>query len=445
MFKKILVAGRTESALRVIRACKEMGIQTVAVFSEPDKDSMHVYAADEAICIGPANSGESYLNIASIVSAALVAGCDAVHPCIGFLAENDKFAQAVIDNDMTFIGPSPAHIRQMGDKIEAKKAAKAAGLNLIPGSPDTVADENAVKIAREIGYPVLIKATAGGAGRGIRVVHAEENLMSEIQVVRQEAKAAFGSDEIYIEKFLESPKHIEIQIIADKYGNVCHLGERECSIQRRYQKIWEETPSPSLTDQERQKLFDASCEAVKNLGYLGVGTIEFLYEKGGFYFMEMNTRLQVEHTISEMVTGIDLVQEQISVAAGNKLSFGQNDIEFRGVAVECRINAENEDFIPSPGRIDSYIAPGGFGVRVDSHAYSGYMVNPHYDNLVSKLIVHGADREKCVAKVRRALDEYVISGISTNIPLHKKLADSDEVLKGQYSIKWLENKLKEGF
>lgn len=444
-FNKILVAGRSENSMRVIRACKELGIHTVSVYSEGDKDCMHVFAADESICIGPANATHSYLNIASIMSAATISGVDAIHPCIGFLSENGKFAEVVRDSGMVFIGPSPEHIYAMGDKIKAKTLANEVGLKLIPGAEDAVDDNDAQKIGNEIGYPLLIKATAGGGGKGIRLVNEASQLMKEIEVVRKEAKGSFGSSEIYLEKFLPSPKHIEIQVIADSHGNVVILGERECSIQRRYQKVWEETPSPSLSYKERDYLMKTSAAAIKKMGYLGVGTLEFLYQNGEFYFMEMNTRLQVEHTVTEMVTGVDLVKEQVSIAAGNKLSFEQKDIKFTGVSIECRINAEDENLVPSSGKITEYLAPCGNGVRVDSHAYSGYVVPPFYDNLLSKLITHGRDRLEAVNRMRRALDDYVIRGVSTNIPLHQRLARDEEVFEGKYDIKWLEEKLKNGY
>lgn len=445
LFEKILVSGRGENAHRIIRACKELGIKTVAIYSEGDKDSLPVHCADESICIGPANATQSYLSIPAVMSAAVVSGVDAIHPCIGFLAEDGKFAETVREHGITFIGPSPEHIYAMGDKIEAKKVAKKMGLRLIPGSTDAITDEEAISLGREIGYPLLIKATAGGGGKGIRIVNDESSLMDEIDVVRKEAKGAFNSDKIYLERFLPSPKHIEVQVISDSHGNVVIVGERECSIQRKYQKVWEETPSPSISDAERDYLIEISTEAIKRIGYLGVGTLEFLYQDGEFFFMEMNTRLQVEHTISEVVNGIDLVKEQISIAAGNKLSFSQSDINPAGVSIECRINAEDENFIPSAGKITNYLAPGGNGIRVDSHVYAGYSVPPFYDNLVAKLISHGKDRSEAIEKMRRALDEYVIEGIKTNIPLHKKLVRNEEVFLGRYDIKWLENKLKDGF
>lgn len=443
LFEKILIANRGEVALRILRACREMGIKTVAVHSTADTDAMHVRLADESVCIGPAPSRESYLKMSSIISAADITGADAIHPGVGFLAENASFAQMVEAHGMTFIGPTPHHITIMGDKITAKKTMIDLGIPVVPGSPgavDTV--EEACTLAETIGYPVLIKATAGGGGKGMKVAYNAEEVPQAYNLARSEAKANFGDDSVYMERYLGNPRHIEVQVLADSFGNAVHLGERDCSLQRRHQKIWEEAPSPGLNQQERLKLGKLVTLAMSKLGYRGVGTLEFLYENGEFFFIEMNTRLQVEHPITEMITGVDLVQEQIKVAAGLPLSFKQEDIEFEGHAIECRINAEDsETFIPSPGLVSRYHAPGGLGVRIDSHLYQGYTVPPHYDSLVAKLIIHGKTREECVARTHRALQEYVIDGIKTTIPLHLQLCQEEDIKKGDYSIHWLEKKL----
>jgi acetyl-CoA carboxylase biotin carboxylase subunit len=446
MFEKILIANRGEIALRVHRACKEMGIATVAIHSEADRNAMHVRLADESVCVGPAASAKSYLHIPSIIAAAEITGAQAIHPGYGFLSENAKFAEIVEKHNITFIGPKPEHIRMMGDKITAKDAIKDAGVPVVPGSDggvDTVEDVKAV--ARKIGYPVLVKATAGGGGRGMKVALTADDMEFAFQTARAEAKAAFGNDSVYLEKYLQKPRHIEIQVVADSHGNVVHLGERDCSLQRRHQKILEEAPSPALTPSQRDKIGKTVSTAIKKLGYLGVGTIEFLYEDGEFYFIEMNTRLQVEHPVTEMITGIDLVREQIRIAAGEKLSFTQKDVEFEGHAIECRINAENPDtFAPSPGLITDFHAPGGLGVRLDSAVYSGYRVPPHYDSLIGKLIVHAKTREDALMRMKRALGEMVVGGVETTLPLHYRLMDNEDIKAGEYDIHWLENYLKAG-
>lgn len=443
MFHKILIANRGEIALRIIRSCREMGIRTVAVHSTIDADNMHVRLADESVCIGPAPSRESYLNMEAIISAALVTGCDAIHPGVGFLAENDKFASMVEEHDLVFIGPSPQHIAIMGDKITAKDAVKKLGVPVVPGSDSALMDDElALKLAQKIGYPVLIKAAGGGGGKGMQVVHDPHDLAQAIRIARSEAKANFGNDQVFMEKYLTKPRHIEVQVLADKYGNVVHLGERDCSIQRRHQKLWEEAPGPTITEKERTKLGKIVNHAISKLGYRGVGTFEFLYENGEFYFIEMNTRLQVEHPVTELITGIDLVQEQIRVAFGEKLHFKQSDIVFKGHAIECRINAEDpETFIPSPGVVEKYHAPGGVHVRIDSHLYAGYKVPPTYDSLVAKLVVYGNTRQECIMRLRRALKEYVITGIKTTLPLHQKLAYNEDIIKGSFDIHWLEKHL----
>ena len=440
MFKKILIANRGEIALRVIRTCREMGIRSVAVHSTADHEAMHVRLADESICIGPAPSRESYLNMPAIVSAATIVGADAIHPGVGFLSENSEFVQMVEDHDFVFIGPSAEHTRIMGDKILAKNAVKELGIAVVPGTEKPVESEQEAQVfCRDIGYPVLIKAAGGGGGKGMQIVYQPEHLAEALLVARNEAKANFGNDQVFIEKFLQAPRHIEIQVLADHYGNVVHLGERDCSIQRRHQKVWEEAPSPALNAQIRTQLGESVVKAVKALGYRGVGTFEFLYENEKFYFIEMNTRIQVEHPVTEMITGIDLIREQIRVASGEKLSFTQKDICFKGHAIECRINAEDpETFFPSPGKVTAYHTPGGLGVRIDSHLYHGYTVPPHYDSLVSKLVVYGDTRQEAIHRAERALREYVIGGISTNIPLHQKLCAHPDVLSGQYTIHWLE-------
>lgn len=444
LFDKVLIANRGEVALRILRACREMGIKTVAIHSTADADSMHVRLADESVCIGPAPSRDSYLNIPAILSAADITGADAIHPGVGFLSENATFARMIEEHGMTFIGPTPEHIEMMGDKITAKKTMIELGVPVVPGSEGGVdTDEEALKISKSIGYPILIKATSGGGGKGMKVANDAEELPQALRLARAEAKANFGNDQVYMERYLRQPRHIEVQVLADTYGNAVHLGERDCSIQRRHQKIWEEAPSPGLNDQEREKLGKIVTTAIAKLGYRGVGTLEFLYEGGEFFFMEMNTRLQVEHPITEMVTGIDLVKEQIKVAAGIPLDLCQKDIHIKGHAIECRINAENaETFIPSPGLVTRYHTPGGWGVRIDSHLYQGYKVPPHYDSLIAKLVVYGHTRAECIKRVERALKEFVIEGVETIIPLHQQLAQESDIQSGNYDIHWLEKKLK---
>ena len=440
MIKKLLIANRGEIALRIHRACQEMGIKTVAVHSKADTEAMHVRLADERVCIGPASASKSYLDIRSILAAAEITGADAIHPGYGFLAENATFAKMVEEHKITFVGPEPDHISLMGDKIMGKETVKKLGIPVVPGSDGVVKDvKEALKVAQDMGYPVIIKATAGGGGKGMQVATNDAEIKERYPIARAEAKANFGNDDVFIEKYLRHPRHIEIQVLADNHGNVIHLGERDCSIQRRHQKVWEEAPSPVITEKQRHDIGEKVTAAMKKLGYRGLGTIEFLYEDGQFYFIEMNTRVQVEHPITEMVTGVDLVREQIRVAAGKVLNLKQEDIKIRGHAIECRINAEHpETFIPSPGRIDFNHPPGGLGVRVDSAVYTGYSIPPHYDSLVAKLIVHGDDRPKALARARRALSEYVISGIDTNLPLHRKMAQDSHMLKGDYNIHWLE-------
>ena len=440
MFKKILIANRGDVALRVLRACQELNIPNVVVHSTADADSMPVRLADESVCIGPPSSAESYLNVASIVTAAGIAGADAVHPGVGFLAENADFAEIVAAHGLTFIGPEPRHIRSMGDKVEAKITAAEAGLPLVPGSPGAVATlEEATRIGADVGYPLLVKAASGGGGRGMKVAESEAGLAEAFSSARSEAKAAFGDDTVYLERYLGQPRHIEVQVIADSHGNVVHLGERECSIQRRHQKLFEEAPSPVLTAEQRAEIGGIAAEATRRMGYLGVGTMEFLYENGEFFFIEMNTRLQVEHPITEAITGVDLVREQIRIAAGMPLSFTQEDVTFTGHAIECRINAEHpETFMPTPGRITAYHAAGGPGIRVDSCLYTGYSVPPYYDSLIAKLIVYGDDRAHCLARLKRALQEFVVEPIPTTLDLHERLVDAPAVLDGSYNIRWLE-------
>jgi len=440
MFEKVLIANRGEIALRILRACREMGIRTVAVHSTVDADAMHVRLADESVCIGPAAATESYLSIQAILSAATIAGVDAIHPGYGFLSENAKFAEMAEEHGFTFIGPTADHIRMMGDKIVAKQTVKDAGIPVVPGSDGGVdTPEEALRIAGEIGYPVIIKATAGGGGRGMKVAETEDVLIERYSMASAEAKSVFGNGEVYIEKFLSHPRHIEIQVIADNHGNVVHLGERDCSLQRRHQKLLEEAPSPALNLEQRNKIGETVTKAIAKIGYRSVGTIEFLYEDGEFYFIEMNTRLQVEHPITEMIVGMDIVREMIRVSDGAPLGFTQDDINFSGHSIECRVNAEDpETFMPSPGMIGDYHAPGGLGVRVDSGLYSGYMVQPHYDSMISKLIVHGTNRNECLMRLRRALDEYVIDGIKTSIPLHRRLMEEQDFINGDYDIHWLE-------
>jgi acetyl-CoA carboxylase biotin carboxylase subunit len=444
MFEKILIANRGEIALRIHRACKEMGIATVAVHSTADADAMHVRLADESVCIGPPPAARSYLHIPSIIAAAEITGAQAIHPGYGFLSENAKFAEIVTEHGMTFIGPTAAHIRLMGDKIAAKQAAIDTGMPVVPGSDGGVgSEEEARKVAKEIGYPVLIKAAAGGGGRGMKVARSAEDLAEAFGTARSEAKAAFGDDAVYMEKYLTHPRHIEIQIVADSHGNVIHLGERDCSLQRRHQKVLEEAPSPALNAEDRARIGRITAEAIQKLGYLGVGTVEYLYEDGEFYFIEMNTRLQVEHPVTEMITGLDLVREQIRIADGAPLSVAQKDVKFSGHAIECRINAENpRTFRPSPGKITGFHQAGGLGVRLDSAIYAGYSIPPNYDSLIGKLIVHGRDRPECLLRLKRALGEMVISGVETTIPLFLELMNEPDVINGDYSIHWLERHLK---
>ena len=440
MFEKILIANRGEIALRVHRACKEMGISTVAVHSQADTTAMHVRLADESVCIGPAPAAKSYLNIPSIIAACEITGAEAVHPGYGFLSENARFAEIVAAHGMTFIGPKPEHIRVMGDKIAAKKAVKAVGIPVVPGSDGALASEaEAVAAADEIGFPVLIKAAAGGGGRGMKVANSREEVAEAYSTARAEARAAFGDDQVYMERYLAKPRHIEVQVIADAYGAVCHLGERDCSLQRRHQKLLEEAPSPAIDADERARIGQIVVEAIKAIGYLGVGTVEFLYENGEFFFIEMNTRLQVEHPVTEAITDIDLVREQIRVAAGLPLSFTQGEITFEGHAIECRINAENpRTFAPSPGLVTDFHAPGGLGVRFDSALYAGYTIPPYYDSLAGKLIVRARDRAECVARLRRSLAEMVVAGVDTTIPLFQDLLGEPDILEGRYDIHWLE-------
>jgi acetyl-CoA carboxylase, biotin carboxylase subunit len=446
MFDKVLIANRGEIALRVLRACKELGIATVAVHSTADANAMHVRLADESVCIGPPAARDSYLNIPSLIAACEITGADAVHPGYGFLSENARFAEILAGHKIAFIGPKAEHIRTMGDKIEAKRTARKLGIPCVPGSDGGITDDGeAKKVAASIGYPVLVKAAAGGGGRGMKVARAETDLVDALQTARTEAKAAFGDDAVYLEKYLEKPRHIEIQVMGDGRGNAVHLGERDCSLQRRHQKVWEEGPSPALNAAEREKIGNVCAKAMQKLQYLGAGTIEFLYENGEFYFIEMNTRIQVEHPVTEMITGIDLVNEQIRVAAGSPLSFTQKDILIEGHAIECRINAEHAaTFRPSPGMIAYYHPPGGLGVRVDSAVYQGYMIPPHYDSLVGKLIVHGRTRNECLMRLRRALDEFVIDGIETTLPLFRTLVRNADIQNGDYNIHWLEKFLAAG-
>ncbi|MGF1456259.1 MAG: acetyl-CoA carboxylase biotin carboxylase subunit [Alphaproteobacteria bacterium] len=443
MFDKILIANRGEIALRVHRACQDLGIKTVAVHSTADADAMHVRLADESVCIGPPQAIDSYLNIPAIIAACEITGAQAIHPGYGFLSENARFAEIVTAHDIAFIGPKAEHIRLMGDKIAAKRAVAEVGIPVVPGSEGAICDDDtADEVARRIGYPVLVKAAGGGGGRGMKVARDPSDLRIALSTARTEAQRAFGDGSVYLEKFLERPRHIEIQIVADTQGNVVHLGERDCSLQRRHQKILEEAPSPALDPTTRAHIGDVVAQAVSRLGYLGVGTIEFLWEDGAFYFIEMNTRIQVEHPITEMITGVDLVREQILVAAGEPLSLRQQDVRFDGHAIECRINAENpRTFAPSPGRIREYHAPGGIGVRVDSAVYSGYLIPPYYDSLIGKLIVHGRDRAECLMRLRRALQEFVIDGVETTIPLFGDLLQNAEFREGAYTIHWLENHL----
>jgi len=438
--QKVLIANRGEIALRIHRACHEMGIKTVAVHSTADADAMHVRLADEAICIGPPPAADSYLNIPNIISAAEIAHADAIHPGYGFLSENARFAEIVESHGIVWIGPKPEHIRVMGDKVEAKRTAAKLGLPLVPGSDGPVEGlDEARAVARETGYPVLIKAASGGGGRGMKVVRSEDELETQISQARSEAKNAFGDDTVYMEKYLGDPRHIEFQVFGDGEGKAVHLGERDCSLQRRHQKVLEEAGSPVITPEERDRMGGIVARAMADMGYRGAGTIEFLYENGEFYFIEMNTRLQVEHPVTEYITGIDLVREQIRVAAGEGLSCSQDQITFRGHAIECRINAEDpQTFAPSPGLVKNYVAPGGMHVRVDSGLYAGYRVPPYYDSMIAKLIVYGSNRERCIMRLRRALEEFVVDGLKTTIPLHQKLVNDPEFQRGEYTIKWLE-------
>ena len=443
MFSKILIANRGDVALRVLRACKELNIKTVAIHSTADSEAIHVRLADESVCIGPAPSSKSYLNIPAIITAAQLVGADAIHPGVGFLSENADFAEIVEAHNIVFIGPKPEHIRCMGDKIEAKITAQKLGIPIVPGSKNNIASfEIAVQEAQKVGYPVLIKAASGGGGRGMKVALNEEELESAFTSAKSEAKAAFGDDRVYIERYLKKPRHIEVQIIADKFGKTVHLGERECSIQRRHQKVIEEAPSPAIDNKTRNMIGKIASEAVSKMGYLGLGTIEFLFEDNQFFFIEMNTRLQVEHPITEAITGIDLVREQIMVAAGYPLSFEQKDIQIKGHAIECRINAEHpKTFIPSPGTISQFHSPGGLGIRIESCIYSGYKVPPYYDSLIAKLIVHGNNREQCILRLKQALKEMVIEPISTTIDLHKQILETRVMQEGSYDIRWLETEL----
>jgi acetyl-CoA carboxylase biotin carboxylase subunit len=442
--KKLLIANRGEIALRIHRACHEMGIRTVAVHSTADGDAMHVRLADETVCIGPPPATESYLNIPNIISAAEVVHADAIHPGYGFLSENAKFAEIVESHDIIWVGPKPEHIRVMGDKIEAKRTAAKLGLPLVPGSDGPLTSVvSAKKLAAEIGYPVLIKAASGGGGRGMKVVPSEDQLESLMSQAASEARSAFGDDTVYMEKYLADPRHIEFQVFGDGNGNAIHIGERDCSIQRRHQKVIEEAPSPVISAEQRERMGGIVASAMSEMGYRGAGTIEFLYENGEFYFIEMNTRLQVEHPVTEMISGIDLVREQIRVANGDGLSCRQEQVRLHGHAIECRVNAEDpKTFAPSPGLVKNYVAPGGMHVRVDSGLYAGYRVPPYYDSMIGKLIVYGTTRERCIMRLKRALEEFVVDGMKTNIPLHQDIVRDEEFLAGDYTIKWLERWLE---
>ncbi|CDN37704.1 acetyl-CoA carboxylase biotin carboxylase subunit [Bacillus thuringiensis] len=443
MIKKVLIANRGEIAVRIIRACKEMDIETVAIYSEADKESLHVQIADEAYCVGPTISKESYLNLTNIISVAKLTGCDAIHPGYGFLAENADFAELCRECNLIFIGPSPEAISKMGTKDVARDTMKEAGVPIVPGSQGIIKNtEEAIELADQIGYPVIIKATAGGGGKGIRVARHEEELIKGIQITQQEASTAFGNPGVYLEKYVEDFRHVEIQIMADTHGNAIHLGERDCTIQRRLQKLLEESPSPALDEDIRKQMGEAAVKAAVAVDYTGAGTVEFIYEykTKTFYFMEMNTRIQVEHPVTEMVTGTDLIKEQILVASGEKLSLQQEEVQFNGWAIECRINAENpaKKFMPSPGKVEMYLPPGGFGIRVDSAVYPGYSIPPFYDSMVAKLIVHGKTREEAIAKMKRALSEFVIEGVHTTIPFHLQLLDHPDFVKGEFNTKFLE-------
>ena len=444
MFEKIVIANRGEIALRVLRACRELGIKTVAVFSEADRDLKHVRLADEAVCIGPAASAQSYLNIPAIISAAEVTDAQAIHPGYGFLSENADFSEKVSQSGFVFIGPKPETIRMMGDKISAKKAMLAAGIPCVPGNGDPLGDDDQanLKLAKEVGYPVIIKAAGGGGGRGMRVVHTEAALLSSIELTKGEAGAAFGNSTVYMEKFLEDPRHIEFQVLADSHGNAIHLGERDCSMQRRHQKVVEEAPAPGITEEQRKQIGERCAQACKEIGYLGAGTFEFLYEKGQFYFIEMNTRVQVEHPVTEMITGFDIVKEQLRIAAGLPLSITQDQVRFTGHAIECRLNAEDpKTFMPSPGTIEQFHMPGGPGIRCETHIYNGYKVPPYYDSMIGKLIAHGDDRASAIARMKTALSEMVIDGIKTNIPLQQSIMADSAFAAGGQNIHYLEKKL----
>ncbi len=444
MFDKILIANRGEIALRILRAAKELGVATVAVYSTADKDAMHVKLADESVCIGPPPARDSYLNVPALLAACEITGADAVHPGYGFLSENARFADILAEHKIAFIGPKAEHIRIMGDKIEAKRTALRLGIPCVPGSDGAIeSDEHALETARKIGYPVLVKAASGGGGRGMKVAKTEADLIDAVATAKTEAKAAFGDDAVYLEKYLMKPRHIEVQVLGDGLGRAIHLGERDCSLQRRHQKVWEEGPSPALNAEQREHIGSVVANAMAKLGYVGVGTIEFLYEDGEFYFIEMNTRIQVEHPVTEMITGIDLVNEQIRIAAGSPLTIRQEDVKIHGAAIECRVNAENaRTFRPSPGKISYFHPPGGLGVRVDSAAYQGYTIPPYYDSLVGKLIVHGRTRTEALMRLRRALDEFIVDGIETTLPLFRTLVREPDMQNGAYDIHWLEEFLK---
>jgi acetyl-CoA carboxylase biotin carboxylase subunit len=446
MFDKILIANRGEIALRILRAAKELGVATVAVHSTADADAMHVKLADESVCVGPPPARDSYLNIPALLAACEITGAEALHPGYGFLSENARFAEILADHRIVFVGPKPEHIRIMGDKIAAKHTAARLGIPCVPGSDGAITDDfEAMSVAKRLGFPVLVKAAAGGGGRGMKVAHSLEDLPVALSTARLEAKTAFGDDSVYIEKFLDKPRHIEVQILGDGHGNAIYLGERECSLQRRHQKVWEESPSPALNNSQRQEIGEICARAMRELGYTGAGTIEFLYEDGQFYFIEMNTRIQVEHPVTEMVTGVDLVNEQIKIAAGSPLSLTQEEVSFYGHAIECRINAEHAaTFRPSPGKIAYYHPPGGLGVRVDSAVYAGYTIPSSYDSLVGKLIVHGRNRNEALMRLRRALDEFIIDGIETTIPLFQTLVRNSDIQNGLYDIHWLEKFLATG-
>jgi acetyl-CoA carboxylase biotin carboxylase subunit len=444
MFEKIVIANRGEIALRVLRACRELGVKTVAVFSEADRDLKHVRLADEAVCIGPAPSAQSYLNIPAIISAAEVTDAQAIHPGYGFLSENADFSEKVSQSGFVFIGPKPETIRMMGDKISAKKAMLKAGIPCVPGNgePLSTNDEANLKLAREVGYPVIIKAAGGGGGRGMRVVHTEAALINAIELTKGEALAAFGNGTVYMEKFLEDPRHIEFQVLADAHGNAIHLGERDCSMQRRHQKVVEEAPAPGISEEQRKQIGERCAQACTEIGYLGAGTFEFLYEKGEFYFIEMNTRVQVEHPVTEMITGFDIVKEQLRIAAGLPLSVNQDQVRFTGHAIECRLNAEDpKTFMPSPGLIEQFHMPGGPGIRCETHIYNGYRVPPYYDSMIGKLIAHGDDRDSAIARMKTALSEMVVDGIKTNIPLQQNIMADAAFARGGQNIHYLEKKL----